>query len=128
MRYRAKVIRGAGRGKTLGFPTLNLELPTALKRRRGIYAGWVWFGGRKCAAAFHIGPAPVFKRRSVALEAFIIDKNVARAPARVSFELIKRLRPIKNFSSPAALIKQMHRDVAAVKLALGFPAKKALCE
>ena len=119
MRYTVSIVAGAGRGKTLGFPTLNMQLPAALSRRRGIYAGWVWLGAKKHPAAFHIGPAPVFKRRSVTLEAFVIDKKIARTPARVSFELIKKIRPVKNFPSLAALVKQMRRDVAVARTVLG---------
>ena len=123
MKYAATVVRGTGRGKTLGFPTLNLELPAALARQRGIFAGWIWLGARKHPVAFHLGPAPVFKRRQVTLEAFVIDKKITRPPARVSFELVKRLRPVKNFASPAALAAQMRGDVAAAKSVLGMVGK-----
>lgn len=116
--FTSPVVRGAGRGRSIDSPTLNLDpryVPSAL--RHGIYACRVQWRGGKAAAALHFGPRPVF-RASVACEVHVIDRTVRRAPKSVTVTVMKRLRAIRNFPSIDALKAQIVLDVAEARAIL----------
>lgn len=118
MKFTTQVIPGQSRGKTLGFPTLNLQIPPHLETKPGIYAGWVWLRQKKYPGAFHFGPIPVFSDPTPHLEVFVLDYNSDQLITNLTFELIHYLRPVKNFSSPAALKHQISRDVTQTRAVL----------
>lgn len=118
MRYTARVMPGKGRGKRIGFPTLNLEIPDPSPYSHGIYAGWITVAGHAYAAAFHFGPIPTFHEATPTLEAYVLDASFARAPASVEFEFVQRLRDIRTFQSAAALAAQIADDAAETRAIL----------
>ena len=59
--YTSKVIKGRGRGREIGYPTLNLGIPRNFSVRQGVFAGWVIIDGHQYPGAFHFGPVPTFK-------------------------------------------------------------------
>lgn len=118
MRYTARVIPGQGRGKTLGFPTFNLQIPDNFMAKPGIYAGYVWVDSHQYLGAFHFGPIPVFSDPDPHLEVFVLEYLSNHPVTSVTFELVKHLRPIRNFASPAALAAQISLDVAQVRATL----------
>ena len=125
MKFTTQVIKGQGRGKTLGFPTFNLRIPQDFSAKQGIYAGWVWINNQKYIGAFHSGPIPVFAQPQARLEVFVLDYDNPDPISTLSFELIHYLRPVKNFASPQALARQISRDVAQVRAALRSQTKLA---
>lgn len=112
MKHQAKVISGYGRGKFLGYPTLNLTLPQQFSYKQGIYAGWVWLETDRYMGAFHYGPVPTFDQKEPSLEVFVLDKTIHQPPETITFELIQWLRRIVSFESKQALISQIKKDVA----------------
>ncbi|MDD5041294.1 MAG: riboflavin kinase [Candidatus Peribacteraceae bacterium] len=113
--FTARVVRGVGRGRTIGSPTLNLdpeEIPRTLKN--GIYVCRIRWSRLTFAAAMHCGPRPVFAD-TFACEVHVIDHPVRRAPTRVTVEVVRRLRNIRNFRSVAQLQKQIARDIEMVR-------------
>ena|SRR3989344_1045113 len=118
MKFTTPVIKGHGRGKTLGFPTFNLQIPADLQHKHGIYAGFVWIDKQKYPGAFHFGPIPVFSDSSPHLEVFVLDYNSHLPLDSLTFELVRYLRPIQNFSSPQALTTQISLDVTATRAML----------
>ena len=119
-KYRARVFRGYGRGKKLGFPTLNLKKPNHFPYEYGIYAGYVWLGRKRYQGAFHYGPIPTFAQPKASLEVFLLDRRRDVAAGEVSFEMVQYLRPILAFASEAELFRQIGRDVEQVKTALSI--------
>ncbi len=107
-------VKGHGRGKTLGFPTINLKIPANFKLQAGIYAAWVTINDRKFKGALHFGPIPTFGEKKMSLEVFLID--VADIPLDITgfieVETVKKIRDVKKFLSPQALTNQMKKDVA----------------
>ncbi|NNK62654.1 MAG: bifunctional riboflavin kinase/FAD synthetase, partial [Gemmatimonadetes bacterium] len=114
---RAVVIRGDGRGRSIGFPTANLgglppdkALPPA-----GVYAvrGSVRTG--TFDGALHLGPRPTFPGAvpSVELHLLDFDGNLYGEEVRVDF--VDRLRDVRPFESVEALVQQLHRDVARAR-------------
>jgi|JI10StandDraft_1071094.scaffolds.fasta_scaffold02796_23 riboflavin kinase/FMN adenylyltransferase len=122
MQYKSHTIRGHGRGKSLGYPTLNLELKgdIAFSLPDGIYAAWAWVQDKKYPAALYIGPVPVFDQKEKSLELYLLDEFMIYVGEGedVAFEPVKHIRGVQNFSSPELLVLQMGRDVEAIRKVL----------
>lgn len=115
MHFTARVVRGEGRGKGLGTPTINLAIESIPKNIvHGIYAGWVTIDNQKFPAAMHYGPKPFYKE-DVSFEVHAIDTALGEIPENVDIALVKKLRDIQNFSSEAALKRQMQMDIAEAR-------------
>ncbi len=115
MNYTSTVIGGAGRGKKLGFPTFNLEIPTQFTVAEGIYGVAVDIAGVRYKGAMHFGPIPVFNNPKPSLEIFVLDYEPTNPVTTLTFEIIKFLRPIQNFSSPQELAAQIAKDVTNIR-------------
>ena len=114
-RIRGVVARGAGRGATLGHPTANLERLDTLLPAEGIYAARVEIDGDSYPTAVSIGPNPTFGEGSFKVEAYLIGYDGLLYDRTMELDFVDRLRDIKRFDSPDALVAQMQRDVAAVR-------------
>jgi len=113
--FSARVVKGAGRGRTIGSPTLNLRLrdvPTTLPE--GIFACRAQWSRQDAPAALHFGPRPVFKADR-ACELHIIDRTIARPPRTVTVTVIARLRAVRNFRTVELLKRQIVKDIKQVK-------------
>jgi riboflavin kinase / FMN adenylyltransferase len=110
-RIRGAVVRGAGRGAKLGYPTANVAQIDTLLPGEGIYAAQLKTGGRWLPAAVSLGPNPTFDDGALKVEAYILgfDGDIYGQPVEVDF--LARLRDIKRFESVDALLAQMARDV-----------------
>ena len=121
-RYSAvgRVQPGAGRGRVLGVPTINLRLPDARKLLPpdGVYAGWVeWPGGRR-QAMMNLGPRPTFGEHGRALEAHLFDFEGDLYGSLVKMEWVARLRAVRRFAGPDELAAQLAVDAHAARRAL----------
>lgn len=115
---RAPIVRGRGRGKAIGIPTINLELAAApVGMRHGIYAAKVRVGHEEYMGAVHFGPRPVF-RDSEALEVHIIDEVIGEVPASVDLTIIGFLREVGDFTSVDLLVRSIQNDIATARAML----------
>ena len=108
------VIRGSGRGKTLGFPTANIDVSQIfITPKDGVYLGEVEIdgGGRQLPAVINIGDNPTFKDSKRWIEAYIINfgKDIYRKKIRMIF--IERIRDEMKFKDKDRLIDQMKIDL-----------------
>lgn len=116
------VVPGEGRGRTLGFPTANLELPPGLCRpAAGVYAVCAETGaGALYAGVANIGWRPTFGgqpgggREVLEVHLFDFAEEVYGRELRVNF--LARLRDERRFPSPEALREQIARDMASARL------------
>ncbi len=117
--FRAQVITGSGRGKTLGTPTINLD-PSALETigRQGIYAVWAIIGGDRIPAVMHAGDRPVFKDVP-SVEIHLLGPVPKDIPTELTVDVVEYLRAIENFASVEELQTQIRRDVALARATLG---------
>ena len=122
MTYQAAVQSGKGRGRRLGFPTLNLVIPDPFPFQFGVYAAWVTVGRKRYLAAVHFGPTPTFNEKVAMLEAHLIGVSLVHTPVRVELEMVERLREVRVFKDPEGLIAQIKRDVAAARRKLNASA------
>ncbi|MBI4216117.1 MAG: bifunctional riboflavin kinase/FAD synthetase [Chloroflexi bacterium] len=116
------VVRGAGRGQSLGFPTANLAL--ALDQALpgdGIYVMRAYVGGRGGAyhpAVANIGRRPTFDGGETLVEVHLLDFAGDLYGQTLRVEVISRLRPERKFAGPQPLVAQMKRDVAQARAIL----------
>ncbi|MEW9532278.1 bifunctional riboflavin kinase/FAD synthetase [Microbispora sp. NPDC049125] len=123
-RVEGVVVRGAQRGRALGFPTANVESPpdTAIPAD-GVYAGWLQclqapspYEGERWPAAISIGTNPTFDGVERTVEAYALDRDdLDLYGAHVAVDFAERLRDTLRFDSIEALIEQMHGDVARAR-------------
>jgi len=112
------VIHGDHRGRTIGFPTANLDYPLQkVLPSNGIYACWAWLGSERFAAAINVGVRPtVHDDQTVPnVEAYLLDFDREIYGQHLRLDFVARLRDELKFPSLDALIEQMHRDVAQAR-------------
>ena len=121
-----EVVRGAGRGRTIGIPTINLAPPPPEKLLPpdGVYAVSVIVGKREMGNAMRYGgmmnqgPRPTFGEHARALEVHLFDFSGELYGATVEIEWIRRLRDVQAFASRDALVAQLERDRQAARATL----------
>ncbi|MDR1741247.1 MAG: bifunctional riboflavin kinase/FMN adenylyltransferase [Synergistaceae bacterium] len=139
----AEVVHGDERGRSLGFPTANLNVrPGGLRPgghdakllpAEGVYSaaaavssectgctGWV-------AGALSVGRNPTFAGAEVRAEAFLLDFSGDLYGTTLTVFLLSRLRGQTRFDGPEALKRQIERDVGAARMDFAgkWPAEKA---
>jgi len=112
------VAHGAGRGKGLGFPTVNLALDEGQDVAHGIYALRVEHGGRRHHAAGYVGSRPTFGAGQLTLEAYLLDFEGDLYGETIEIEFIARLRGDQIFASSGELAGQMRKDCEAARTVL----------
>ncbi len=120
---RGLVVRGEQRGRTLGFPTANLEVRGSgeggkLIPAPGIYAARGTVRSRTYDGALHIGPRPTFSGSPPTIELHLLGfvDDIYGEEVRVDF--VKYLREVLPFESSQALVEQMKEDVERAREAL----------
>jgi len=117
-RVRGQVGTGAGRGKDLGFPTINFKLAPGQDVCHGIYAMRVHHAGQRHHAAGYVGPRPTFGAGEPVLEAYLLDFSGYLYDHEVEVEFIDFVRPDHTFESSQALAAQMAEDCSQVRESL----------
>lgn len=118
---RGKVVRGAGRGRTIGVPTLNLETPDPRKLLPpdGVYAARVTLkDGRTVGGMMNQGARPTFGEDARALEVHLFDFDGELYDETVDVAWVRRLRDVQAFPSREALVAQLERDRQAARATL----------
>ncbi len=116
----ASVVPGVGRGRELGYPTVNLqpESPRKLLPPNGVYAVWVEWPGGVSGGMMHQGPRPTFGEMGRSLEIHLLDANLDLYGSDMKVSWVARLRDVASFSSVGALQAQLASDVLAARAAL----------
>lgn len=111
--FRGIVIKGDGRGRTLGFPTANVKLDddTKLLPSIGIYVVEIIIEGNKYFGLMSIGKRPTFYNDGqLTNEVYIFDFEKDIYGNTVTVNIIERIRGEEKFSSVEGLINQMNND------------------
>lgn len=116
-RLTGTVVPGAGRGRKLGFPTINLKVASEkLLPRYGVYAGRAFINEKNWGAATYIGQRLTFGGTEPVIEAYLLEFNgLVPQGTLVTLELLAFVRPDRKFDSPEGLISQICRDVEVVR-------------
>ncbi|MGH7948915.1 MAG: bifunctional riboflavin kinase/FAD synthetase [Candidatus Binataceae bacterium] len=109
------VVRGRERGRTIGFPTANIECDTELIPPDGVYATRLILEDGAYGSITNIGIRPTFDEKSRAVEAHIFDFKRDIYGEVVRLELIERIRGERKFDSPEALRSQIALDLSRAR-------------
>ena len=107
------VVSGDRRGRTLGFPTANIQLddPEKLLPALGIYVVEILIGGSNFFGLLSVGKRPTFYNEgAIVPEVYIYDFDEDIYGEYITINIIERLRGEEKFSSAEELIKQMNKD------------------
>ena len=113
------VVRGLGRGRTIGLPTANLAVVNETLPARGVYAAWCRelpdAGAARRPAVVNIGHRPTFGAGALSVEAHLLDfeGDLYGRALRVEFE--ERLREERAFDGPEALLRQVRDDIGRAR-------------
>lgn len=114
------VIHGDKRGRTIGFPTANLEVNREkLLPAYGVYACRVTVGGAELPGIVNIGQRPTFDPPKLMIEAHIFDWSGDIYGETIAVSLVSRIRAEQAFPSVDALIAQIKADCRVAREALG---------
>ncbi|MES2906448.1 MAG: bifunctional riboflavin kinase/FAD synthetase [Pseudomonadota bacterium] len=110
-----EVQHGDKRGRALGFPTANVALSPDCRLKHGVYAARAQAGGFWYAAAVHFGGRIQFGGGAPLLEAHVLDFSGDLYGQKLRIEFIDFERAEEKFEDVEMLVRQMGRDVDAVR-------------
>ena len=125
-----RVVKGRGRGRQLGFPTVNLALidPDQLVPEDAVFAGYAkiagtlkqaWRQNRLYPAAISIGRAPTFADTGWLIEAHLLNYDrESEGPLygkHILLSPIELVRPQQRFSDDQALIEAIGEDCKKIE-------------
>jgi riboflavin kinase/FMN adenylyltransferase len=116
-RLSGAVIRGDGRGRTLGFPTANLVPPRGLLLpKTGVYHGAVLVHGARHGAVINVGVKPTFGPDSpIRVEAHMLDHSEDLYGQEITVLFHNHIRSEQPFPNVEALVDQVKRDIDAAR-------------
>ncbi len=112
---------GKGRGRKIGFPTINLNKINTMAMENGVYAAWATLDGKKYRAALFIGTPLTFKDAEQSVELHLIGDQLifSELPSHiVRVQTVEFIRPIQKFASPNNLVKQIQDDIHKISTIL----------
>jgi FAD synthase/beta-phosphoglucomutase-like phosphatase (HAD superfamily) len=115
------VVGGKMIGRTLGFPTANIELTDNYKLipSAGVYAVWVNLEDKKYKGMLNIGRRPTLKLESdIVIEVHILNFSGNLYGKELEIEFVKRLRSEELFTDIESLVKQLQKDKDTVETLL----------
>ncbi len=113
---RGTVQKGAGRGRQLGYPTLNISVENEIRPKIGVYATRTRIKGRTYDSVTNVGRVPTFTdEKQIHVETHIMDQDIDAYGETIDVEFIAKIRPEKKFDSIDSLKKQIALDILEAK-------------
>ncbi|MBN1563694.1 MAG: bifunctional riboflavin kinase/FAD synthetase [Anaerolineae bacterium] len=113
-RLHGNVVHGDARGRTIGFPTANIDVwDQQCLPKKGVYAGWARLGDETFMAVANIGNRPTFSGKIVTVEAHLLDFDRDIYDTDLIFDVVAFLRPEMKFNGVDELVAQIQQDVIA---------------
>ena len=109
------VVRGRGRGHSIGFPTANLNPHHETLPPPGVYAAVGTLGKRLLKGMVHIGERPTFKDKEKTLEVHFLDFHRDIYGREIELIFLGKLRPIRSFPDGRVLARQIQKDIDQAK-------------
>jgi riboflavin kinase/FMN adenylyltransferase len=105
------VVKGDGRGRTIGFPTINLKTEFPLIPKPGVYISNVDVGGKRYPAVTNIGYNPTFDGQSLTIETYILDFFGDLYDRNIALYFLERVRDEAKFGSVDELRERIWKDI-----------------
>jgi len=109
------VVAGAGRGRTLGFPTANVAPGRPVLVAPGVYACTFEVGEQARRAVVNVGVRPTFGEATLAVEAYLLDFSGDLYGQTVQLTFVSRVREERRFPTVDALRAQIADDVETAR-------------
>jgi riboflavin kinase / FMN adenylyltransferase len=118
---RGPVVRGDGRGRSLGFPTANIHVPDddKLLPMEGVYAVSATLRRGTHKGVLHLGPRPMFHGSPPSVELHLLDFDGDLYGEEIRVDFCTRLRDIHRFASINALIEAIRDDCERARVMFG---------
>lgn len=114
------VVAGDRLGRTLGFPTANIQSETPLLPSKGVYAVWVDTPTRaRVPGVANIGTRPTFGGKCLALEVHLLHTSPQLYGQRLRVYFEARIRDEQSFPNQKTLIHQIQQDISVAQTVLG---------
>ena len=119
--YTGEVVRGDGRGRTIGIPTANVVAPAdVLRPGGGVYAARAEHAGDTWDAVVNVGTRPTFDGTTATVEAHLLDaseepEDLDLYGQRLRLAFRARLRDERRFDGPDELVAQIRADIDAAR-------------
>jgi riboflavin kinase/FMN adenylyltransferase len=113
------VVRGDQRGRTLGFPTANVDTGDQLLPPFGIYVAEARVGDTTYGAAVSLGVRPTFNGTRPVLETHVLDFDGDLYDETIEIAFVEKIREEMRFESVDALLARMREDVFHTRRTLG---------
>ena len=115
-----KVVHGLKLGRTIGFPTANLQVEASYKLipKDGVYVVYTFIEGRKVYGMMSIGKNPTIQGKGASIEVYFFDFNQDLYGQDLTIYFVKYLREERKFSSVSLLKKQIQDDETAARKAI----------
>jgi riboflavin kinase/FMN adenylyltransferase len=111
-----RVVRGAERGRTIGFPTANLRPDNRVIPRAGVYVTATLIEGSWRRSVTNVGVRPTFEKEAEpSIETFVMDWGGDLYGDVVRVRFLHRLRDERRFPSVAELKRQIDADAARAR-------------
>jgi riboflavin kinase/FMN adenylyltransferase len=108
-----EVVRGAGRGRSIEFPTANLAVENESIPKRGVYVTETVALATRYPSVTNVGIRPTFGGTTLSVETHLIDVDEDLYGERLEVSFLARLRDERTFAGPTELADQIARDRAA---------------
>ena len=113
---RGLVVPGEGRGKQLGFPTANLQVPHhCAVPAMGVYAAYATIKGKRYPAVVNIGFRPTFGAGERTVEVHLLEFYGDLYGEETHIQFVERLRAERRFPNAEALCVQIEKDIAKAR-------------
>lgn len=110
-RIRERVVHGNGVGTSLGFPTINTDIPEDSPIRRGVYRTELCIGGEFYPALTNVGTCPTFAERRIHAETFIPGFSGDVYDESVEIRFLEFIREERTFPSPEELTREVKKNI-----------------
>ncbi|MDI9871539.1 bifunctional riboflavin kinase/FAD synthetase [Flectobacillus roseus] len=110
------VVKGKQIGRTIGFPTANIQVreQTKLVPQDGVYAVWVYYNAEKLRGMLNIGNRPTVDGTYKTIEVNILDFNKEIYGENLKVEFVQKVRAEQKFNGLDALKAQITQDKLTV--------------
>ena len=115
-----RVIHGLKLGRTLGYPTANIQVTEDYKLipKDGVYAVYSYIDGRKVYGMMSIGKNPTIEGKGASIEVYFFDFNGNLYDQKLTIEFVQYLREEQKFATIDLLKKQLQDDETAARKAI----------
>ena len=115
-----RVVHGLKLGRTLGYPTANIQVTEDYKLipKDGVYAVYSYISGRKVYGMMSIGKNPTIEGKGASIEVYFFDFNGDLYDQKLTIEFVQYLREEQKFATIDLLKKQLQDDETAARKAI----------